>query len=249
MNVPLFINSVHLAQDPDHFLEIPLFFVQLYIYVSTISNIIFCYTAYLNINPQIKEKSKDWLEYVRRPGKIRHFQMFEGYHPSIDPESWRKRNYLFFHSASRIILMIFVGFSLIEIPNLLFQVLHLIYLFTVRPFRYDFFNFANITMQIFIVLFYLYSYIVSLYTAISEEVTTSYDIENILLSYIVLVCMIIFVFFCLGLYEFYERIKFFKISMNYFNSKEKEKRDFKKGKEEKSKIMKNIEKFADKLPK
>ena len=70
-----------------------------------------------------------------------------------------------------------------------------------------------------------------------------------MLSYIVLVCMIIFVFFCLGLYEFYERIKFFKISMNYFNSKEKEKRDFKKGKEEKSKIMKNIEKFADKLPK
>ena len=56
--------------------------------------------------------------------------------------------------------MIFVGLSVIQVPNLLFQIVHLIYLFTIRPFKYDFFNYSNIAMQVVVVLFYLYNYIV-----------------------------------------------------------------------------------------
>ena len=145
--------------------------------------------------------------------------MLEGFHPCIEPHDWKKRNYSFFRSIERLLIMIFVGVNLTLVPNVFFQILHLIYLFTIRPFKFDFFNYSNIGMQIFVVFFYLYALIVNLYKGISDEVTTSTDITRILLSYIIILCLIIFAYFGLGIYEFYERLKFLKINIDYFNNK------------------------------
>lgn len=219
MILPVFVNVIHLVQDSNHFFTIPRFLVYLYIYFGVTITALYSYSAFHFMNPQLGESYEHWVKYVDNVDTIQHFQMFEGYHACIDPYDWKKRNYHFFRSIERVLIMIFVAVNIIQVPNLLFQIMHLIYLFTIRPFKFDFFNYSNISMQIFVVLFYLYQLIISLYTGISDEVTTSTDITRILLSYIVILCLMIFSYFCLGIYEFYERLKFFKINMEYFNNK------------------------------
>jgi hypothetical protein len=99
--------------------------------------------------------------------------------------------------------------------------MYLIYLFTLRPFKYNFFNSFSISIQIFVILLYLYRYIVELYMAISEEITTSTDITRILLSNIILLSIIMFCYFSLGVYEFYQRTKSLKISLLLWTKEKK----------------------------
>ena len=66
-----------------------------------------------------------------------------------------------------MMIMILVTTASTQIPNILLQVSLFIYLFTVRPFRYNFFNNFYIGIQTLIVIFYLYRYIIELYVGIS----------------------------------------------------------------------------------
>lgn len=124
--------------------------------------------------------------------------MFEGVHLGIIGRDWKKRNFLFFVSILKIAIMIFVNLNISGIPNLLFQIAYLIYLFTLRPFKYDFYNYINIGTQIFVIVFYLFRYIVHLYMGISDEITTSTDITRILLTNVVFVMLIIVTYFAVG---------------------------------------------------
>ena len=89
----------------------------------------------------------------------------------------------------------------------------LAYLYLVRPFRYNFFNYFTIIMQSLISVFFLYRHTVILYINISEQLATSTEINNFLLSNIVIQSFIIVLFLALGVYEFYHRVRVFKINI------------------------------------
>lgn len=110
-------------------------------------------------------------------------------------------------TAFRFLIFITLAASPRVLPNLIIQVAILIYLFTIRPFKYDYLNNSEIGIQIAVVLFYLYLYIVSIYTQISPEITTSTDIHRLLVTNIVFVNAIIFSYFILAFFELYQKIK------------------------------------------
>lgn len=126
--------------------------------------------------------------------------MFTGFHLGIDPRDWKKRNFTFIVSIFRIVIVTFVTCTLVNTPNLLLQNIYVIYLFTLRPFKYDFFNYCIISIQIFVIVFYLYRYLVELYAEMSPLILTSVDIANILLTNIIYLCIITFTYFILGIY-------------------------------------------------
>lgn len=125
----------------------------------------------------------------------------------MDLSNWKKRNYILVMVISRLIILFSLAISTSLIPNLFIQVFILVYLFAVRPFKKDFFNYAEIGIQVVVVFFYLYIYIVNLYVLISTEITTTTDIRHILISNIVFLSIIIFGYFILGLFELYDRIR------------------------------------------
>lgn len=57
-------------------------------------------------------------------------------------------------------IIILVACQLVNVPNLLSQIFYLIYLFTLRPFKYDFFNYIITGIQVFVIVFYLFRYLV-----------------------------------------------------------------------------------------
>lgn len=63
--------------------------------------------------------------------------------------------------------MVFVSSNPTQIPNIILQLAYFIYIFTIRPFRYNFFNNFYIGIQALIITFYMYRYIVQLYVGIS----------------------------------------------------------------------------------
>jgi hypothetical protein len=68
-------------------------------------------------------------------------------------------------------------------------------------------------MQSLISVFFLYRHTVILYINISEQLATSTEINNFLLSNIVIQSFIIVLFLALGVYEFYHRVRVFKINI------------------------------------
>lgn len=164
MCLPIFANISHMIQDRIHFATIDPRIIGFYIYFSVALILFHAYMAYFSVNPQIGESPEKWISYIESS----HFQLFDGFHLGIDAKDWKKRNYSFIISIIRLLIVIFVSVHLIGIPNLLLQIIYLIYLFTLRPFKYDFFNYINIGIQIFVIVFYLYRYIVELYMSISD---------------------------------------------------------------------------------
>lgn len=118
------------------------------------------------------------------------YELFEGVHFGMIEKIWMKRNLPVFISLVRISIMVCVNLDIIEIPNLLFQIGYLIYLFAYMPFKHNYFNYMNISSQFFVVIFYLYRYVVHLYMGISDEITTSTDISRILMTNVVFVLLI-----------------------------------------------------------
>lgn len=100
----------------------------------------------------------------------------------IVDKDWKKRNFNFVLSILRVITYIMISVRLIDVPNLIIQIIYLIYLFTLRPFKYEFFNYCTMGIQITVILFYLYRYIVILYMSISDEITTSTDVTRIIVA-------------------------------------------------------------------
>lgn len=177
----------------------------------------YLYMSYFAVNPQPGENDQKWSDYVESS----HFQLFEGFHLGIDPESKMKRNYKFIYSVLKFVTLVFITAASSQIPNIIFQVVYLIYLFSFRPFRYNFFNNFNIGIESIIIVFYLYRYIVELYVGISEEIATSTDVARILLTNIVFVSAIVLTYFLLAIYEFYQRLRVFKINMKAWRRESK----------------------------
>lgn len=94
--------------------------------------------------------------------------MFDAFHLGIDAKNWKKRNFTFIISLMRNVIIICVACQLVNVPNLLLQIFYLIYLFTLRPFKQNFFNYIIIGIQTFVIVFYVYRYIVELYIGISD---------------------------------------------------------------------------------
>ena len=180
-----------------------------YIYVSIVLVVFYSYMAYFTVNPQVGETPDKWSQYIRSS----HFQLFDGFHLGIDAKNWKKRNFTFIISLMRNIIIIFVACQFVNVPNLLLQIFYLIYLFALRPFKYNFFNYIITGIQIFVILFYLYRYIIELYIGVSDEIITSSNIATILLTNIIFLCIITFAYFVLGTYEFYQRVKAFRVNI------------------------------------
>ena len=106
-----------------------------------------------------------------------------------------------------------VGGNRNHIGNVILQLVLLVYLYLVRPFRYGFFNIFGIIMQALVTIFYMYRYTASLYIKISQEVTTSMDINNLLLSNIIILCIIMTLYLILGIYELKHKVRVFRIGM------------------------------------
>lgn len=164
MCVPLFANSAHILYESSEGIYSQHYIINyIYVYINFVVIGFYLYMAYFTANPQVGEGLQKWKQYTTTS----HFQLFEGFHLGIDPESRVKRNYQFIYSCIRILIMIAVTTIPTQIPNIFLQVLYLIYIFTTRPFRYNFFNNFYIGIQALIIVFYLYRYIVELYVGIS----------------------------------------------------------------------------------
>lgn len=135
-----------------------------YIYLSIVLLVFYSYMAYFTVNPQLNETPNKWSEYI----KSSHFQLFDGFHLGIDAKNWKKRNFTFIISLMRNVIIICVACQLVNVPNLLLQIFYLIYLFTLRPFKQNFFNYIIIGIQTFVIVFYVYRYIVELYIGVSD---------------------------------------------------------------------------------
>lgn len=111
-----------------------------------------------------------------------------------------------------MLTLLFVSVSSSQVPNIIIQLIFLLYFFVVRPFKYNFFNYFFLYMKSCIILFYLYRYIVDLYIGINEDIITGNGMTNILLANIILVSLIVAAYCILAIYELYQRVRVFKIN-------------------------------------
>lgn len=164
MCIPIFANIATMIEHSDHFSMISGTLASVYIYFSCILIFFYSYMTYFLVNPQIGESFEKWSEYIKTP----HFKLFEGFHLNIDARDWKKRNFNFVVSIIRLIIVIFVTFKFVNVPNLLLQIAYLVYLFTLRPFKLVFFNYFVIGIQICVITLYLFRYVTELYIGISN---------------------------------------------------------------------------------
>lgn len=159
MCMPMFVNVTHLIRHRELVEQIGPYFAYPFIYISLVLIALYSYMAYMTVNPQIGQPASSWSSYTQSS----HFQLFYGFHLGIDAKNWKKRNFTFIVSLFRILIISLVCAQLVNVPNLILQILYLIYLFTLRPFKYNFFNHCIIGIQIVVILFYMFRYLVVLY--------------------------------------------------------------------------------------
>lgn len=164
MCVPIFVNIVNILEGETQFITISKVFTSLYVYFGVATIAYYSYMSFLTVNPQVGESFEQWAAYTETP----EFQKFEAFHLMIADKDWKKRNFNFILSILRIITFVVISARIIDVPNLIIQITYLIYLFTLRPFKYEFFNYCTMGIQIAVILFYLYRYIVVLYMSISD---------------------------------------------------------------------------------
>ena len=131
----------------------------------------------------------------------------------MDVTDWKKRNMIPLFTVLKIPLLILISNDIVGIPNLFYQILQVIFIFVLRPFKYEFHNNCHIGVQMGIIIFFLYRHIVRQYVGISEEITTSTDVSRILIATMVFFCLISVSFFVMGTYELYHRGRAFVINL------------------------------------
>ncbi len=97
MIFPIYVNTLHLLIDNDHFRTI---FSIPFIYIGFLSTLSYFYLGIFILNPKCKEKDEEWKKYTRSS----HFIMFNGFYNGLILKIWEKRNAIIFISIKRLII-------------------------------------------------------------------------------------------------------------------------------------------------
>jgi len=163
MITPIFCNVAQIIHEYTIFTTIHPIIIKFYIYFSSASIAFYCYVCFMTVNPQLGQNDEKWKKYVNSS----HFNLMEGFYLGTDITNWIKRNTVLIFTFLRIVLLFFISFNIVGIPNLFYQIIQLIFFFTIWPYKYSFFNRFSIWIQICIIVFYLFRYIVTIFMDIS----------------------------------------------------------------------------------
>ena len=120
--------------------------------------------------------------------------------------------------VKRIMIALLISFTISPIPNLLIQTLHLFYLFTVKPYKYECYSISSLVMQILVVVFYIFSSLAKLYFDFHEVTKTSKEIHSYILVKLVLFGFIVIFFLIVAGYETYDNVRsIFRLRNNFQN--------------------------------
>ena len=118
--------------------------------------------------------------------------------------------------VKRIMIALLISFTISPIPNLLIQTLHLFYLFTVKPYKYDFYSNSSLVMQLLVAIFYFFSSLANLFFDFNEKTKITDEVHTLILTQMIVFGFIVLFFLIVAGYETYDNIlSIFRLHNNF----------------------------------